>query len=59
MAYSGIRSILPQVIGFPSSHRLLFEIPNSEEDSQLYIQHNHQRVGLHFLRVWQALLIPL
>ena len=59
MAYSGIRSVLPQVIGFPSSCQLLFEIPNSEEDSQLHIQRNNQRVGFHFLQVWQALPIPL
>ena len=38
MAYTMIRSVLPQVIGFPSSCQLLFEIPNCEEDSQLHIQ---------------------
>ena len=59
MAYTRIGSVLPQVIGFPSSCRLLFEIPNCEEDSQLHIQRNHQRVGLHLFWVWQAVLIPL
>ena len=43
MAYTRIRSVLPQVIGFPNSCRLLFKILNCEEDSQLYIQCNHQK----------------
>ena len=59
MAYSRIRSVLLQVIGFPSSCGLLFKIPHSEEDSELHIQCNHQGVGFHLLQVWQALLVPL